>query len=32
MKIVDYDYKVDDKIMLKTKEAYEYETPHNGPY
>ena len=32
MKIVDYNYKVGDKAMLKNKADYEYKTPYKGLY
>ena len=32
IKIVDYNYKVGDKGMLKNKSAYNYKTSHSGAY
>ena len=29
---VDYDYKVEDKVMINNHTAYKYETPYNGPF
>ena len=30
--IVDYDYNVGDKIILRNKASNKYETPYNRPY
>ena len=32
MKIVYYDYKVYDKVMLRNKAAHKYETPYTEQY
>ena len=29
---IDYDYRVRDQVMTRTKLAYKYETPFKGPY
>ena len=32
IKILDYDYKIDDELMLNNKATYKYETPYNRPF
>ena len=31
-KIVDYNYKVSNRVILKNKSAYKYENPYKWPY
>ena len=30
--IIDYDYRIGDKVITKMRLAYKYETPFRGPY
>ena len=30
--IIDYNYNVGDKVLVRINQAYKYETPFQGPY